>query len=188
MDFLQTLGFASENFSRRLDTVADADLAGATPCEDWSVTDLIWHVARGSALTVRLLDGASKADASLLFKEKAPDDVVEACRLALAQELSAFGVDHDLEKIVHHPMGDVPVRQLFDFRIMDLTLHGWDLARAVGGDEEIPDELVSYVLAMLEPLEEVIGQIGVFGAGPSGSLGSGDAASSRLLDLSGRRP
>ncbi|MGC1420547.1 MAG: TIGR03086 family metal-binding protein [Acidimicrobiales bacterium] len=188
MDVRQTLGLASEHFSRRLDDVADADLAGGTPCEDWSVTDLIWHVARGSALSVRLLDGASKADASLLFEEKAPVDFVGACRLALVQELSAFGVDHDLERIVHHPMGDVPVRQLFDFRIMDLTLHGWDLARAVGADEGIPVALVLYVLAMLEPLEEVIAQLGVFGAGPSGSLVSSDAAYSRLLDLSGRRP
>jgi uncharacterized protein (TIGR03086 family) len=188
MDGRQTLVLASKNFSRLLDDVAQTDLAKATPCEDWSVTDLIWHVARGSVLSVRLLEGASRSEASQLFDVAAPVDAVEACRLALAQELEAFEVDHDPEKIVYHPMGDVPVRQLFDFRVMDLTLHSWDLSRALGAHGDIPEELVTYVLAMLEPLEEIIGQLGVFGSGPSGSLESRGSAQSRLLDLSGRRP
>ena len=187
MDLQQTVSRSSENFSRVLDDVADTDLARETPCEAWSVTDLIWHVARGCDMSVLLLNGASKAEASQLFAVAAPSDVVGQCRRALAAQLSAFEADRDLEQIVHHPMGDVSVRQLYDFRIMDLAVHSWDLARALGVDEAIPEELVAHVLAMLGPLEGIIGQIGLFGTGPSGSLDSAASPQSRLLDLSGRR-
>jgi len=138
MDLQQTVSLSSENFSRVLDDVADTDLARETPCEAWSVTDLIWHVARGCDMSVLLLNGASKAEASQLFAVAAPSDVVGQCRRALAAQLSAFEADRDLEQIVHHPMGDVSVRQLYDFRIMDLAVHSWDLARALGVDEAIP--------------------------------------------------
>ena len=188
MDLQQTLSLASVNFSRVLDGVADIDLARATPCEAWSVGDLIWHVARGWDMSVLLLGGASKAEATQLFTVAAQGDVVGECRRALGEQLGAFEADHDLELIVHHPMRDVPVRELYDFRIMDVTLHSWDLARALGADEVLADELVAHVLAMLEPLEGIIGQIGVFGQGPSGSLDPAASAQSRLLDLSGRRP
>ena len=85
-------------------------------------------------------------------------------------------------------MGNVTVRQLHDFRIMDLTLHAWDLARAIGSSEELPDELVTQVYEMLNPLAEVVGQIGIFGTGPSQELDDQASVQLQLLDLSGRRP
>jgi hypothetical protein len=69
---------------------------------------------------------------------------------------------------------------------MDLTLHGWDLARALGADEEIPASLVTYVYEMLLPLEPVIDQIGIFGTGPSRSLEDSATMQHKLLDHSGR--
>jgi hypothetical protein len=57
---------------------------------------------------------------------------------------------------------------MFDFRIMDVTLHAWDLARAIGADEQIQDELVEHVYGVLAPMESFIAQTGIFGAGPSG--------------------
>ena len=96
--------------------------------------------------------------------------------------------ESDLEKIVHHPMGDIAVKQLFEFRIADLTLHAWDLARAIDISEDLPDELVEHVYGALLPLESVMGQIGVFGEGPSGTLESESSTQVKLLDLTGRRP
>jgi uncharacterized protein (TIGR03086 family) len=84
-------------------------------------------------------------------------------------------------------MGDVPAAQLLGYRVTDLTLHGWDLARAVGGDESIDAELAEFVLAGLLPMAPVIAKIGVFGDGPSGSVGDDAPVQVRLLDFSGRR-
>src|ERR1700689_4698798 len=156
------LALSAPNFLSVFDQVTDDELTLPTPCESWSVADLIWHVARASDMTVLLLDGASREEATDLFKVEVPPDVLEQCRRALSEQASAFVNASDTELIVHHPMGDIPVHQLFDFRIMDLTLHAWDLARAIDESEELPDVLVTHVYARLFPLKDVLGQIGIF--------------------------
>ena len=93
----------------------------------------------------------------------------------------------DLEQMVHHTVGDISVRQLFDFRIGDLTLHAWDLARALSISDELPDELVEHVYDVLLPMEAFIGDIGVFGTGPSGAIKPDSTTQAKLLDLTGRR-
>ena len=182
------LALSTSNFLSVLDLVTDDESALPTPCESWSVADLIWHVARASDMTVILIGGASKQEATDLFKIAVPPDVFAQCRRALSEQACAFSNARDPEFIVHHPMGDVPVHQLFDFRIMDLTLHAWDLARAVGASEELPDVLVTHVYGRLLPLKEVIGQIGIFGLGPSRDLNDDAPTQLKLLDLTGRRP
>jgi uncharacterized protein (TIGR03086 family) len=139
-------------------------------------------------MTVMLIGGASKQEATDLFKMAVPSDVLAQCRRALSEQANAFANASDSEFIVHHPMGDVPVHQLFDFRIMDLTLHAWDLARAIDANEELPDVLVTHVYGTLLPLREVIGQIGIFGLGPSDDIDDDAPAQLKLLDLTGRRP
>lgn len=188
MDHYETLTRSSQNFSSLLSQTTESDLSRPTPCENWSVGELLWHVARASDMTVLLLDGGTRDDAIRLFEIPAPLDVVAQCHRALEEQMAGFRTVTDLEAITHHPMGDVTVAQLFDFRIMDLTLHYWDLARAIGADEEIPSELVTYVYAMLLPLEEVIEQTGIFGVGPSHALEENASTQTKLLDLSGRRP
>lgn len=184
----EMLAISTTNFLSVLDLVTDDEFALATPCERWSVADLIWHVARASDMTVLLIGGASKEEATELFKMAVPPDLLSQCRRALREQADAFANASDPEFIVHHPMGDFPVHQLFDFRIMDLTLHTWDLARAIGASEDLPDVLVTHVYARLLPLKEVIGQIGIFGLGPSEDLDEDAPAQLKLLDLTGRRP
>jgi uncharacterized protein (TIGR03086 family) len=188
MDINDALALSTTNFLSLLDYVTPHDMSRATPCEGWSVHDLLAHVARGSDMAVSLVDGASRADASALLGQGNPDDVVSELRRALAAQLAAMTGESDLEKIVHHPMGDIAVKQLFEFRIADLTLHAWDLARAIDISEDLPDELVEHVYGALLPLESVMGQIGVFGEGPSGTLESESSTQVKLLDLTGRRP
>jgi uncharacterized protein (TIGR03086 family) len=182
------LTLSTTNFLSVLNLVTEDVLALPTPCESWSVADLIWHVARASDMTVILIGGASKQEATDLFKMSVPPDVLTQCRRALIDQSGAFAHASDPEFIVHHPMGDIPVHQLFDFRIMDLTLHAWDLARAIGASEALPDVLVTHIYARLLPLKEVIGQIGIFGLGPSEDLDPDAPTQLKLLDLTGRRP
>ena len=77
---------------------------------------------------------------------------------------------------------------LLAFRIGDNLLHAWDLARACGFDETLDADAVAATWAALEPMAPMIPSIGVFGSGPSGSVGADAPIQVRLLDLSGRRP
>ena len=51
---------------------------------------------------------------------------------------------------------DMPGAQPLGFRIGGLTLHAWDLARAVGGEETLDADLVEAVWAQLSPMTPFI--------------------------------
>lgn len=85
-------------------------------------------------------------------------------------------------------MGDLPGAEILGFRIGDLTVHAWDLARALGVDEALDAALVALVWERLEPMAPVLGSIGVFGEGQSGQVGADAPVQARVLDAMGRRP
>ena len=68
------------------------------------------------------------------------------------------------------------------------AIHSWDLARAIGADEHLNEDLVAAVWAQLEPVAEALAQSGVFGQGSSGAVESNEPTQRRLLDICGRRP
>ena len=180
---------AQHQFVGALGLVGDDDWDRPTPCDDWRVRDLVAHLLSGERMVLALFGGASTQEArALIGSVRTDDDLRAELPLAFAASQSAFERDAALEQIVHHPVGDISGAQLRDFRIGDATLHAWDLARSMGADEALDPALVSAVWSQLEPLSAVIGSIGLFGDGPSGTLGADDDLQSRLLDLTGRRP
>lgn len=167
----------------------DADQIGsATPCEGWTVRDLLHHVVAGNIMTTKLLAGATKAEASAAFEDDVlGDDPAGAVRRTNAEASAAFRAA-DLSVVVDHPAMQMPGSQLLNFRTGDLILHSWDLARAIGADEALADGPVAYVWEALQPMAPIIGTIGQFGTGPSGDVGEDAPLQQRLLDLTGRRP
>ncbi len=189
MDADIALAAATDTFRARLGVVTNSQLDAPSPCEDWTILDLVAHVIGGNDMAIALVGGCSLDEARSSFSPaSAYDDPLGACDVSLDAQLSALGSGLDVTKTVHHPMGDMPAAQLVEFRIGDLLLHTWDLARSIGGDERLPEDLVARVYGNLEPMEAVIASIGVFGSGPSGTLGADADMQTRLLDLTGRRP
>jgi uncharacterized protein (TIGR03086 family) len=189
MDPFATLTQTGAGFERRLRMVAPEQWALPTPCEGWNVYDLVAHVVSANRMAVLLLAGASRDEAMAQISRGVNDgDLVTAYLQSSTEQLSAFSRPGAMEMTVHHPIGDVPGQQLLGFRIGDLLLHTWDLSRAIGFDEALDGDAVVEVWGQLSPLAEVIGQIGIFGAGPSGQIGTDATLQTRLLDLTGRRP
>jgi uncharacterized protein (TIGR03086 family) len=124
----------------------------------------------------------------MLQGDQLGSDPLGAFQAATAAAIDAFAAPGALERAVHHPAGDIDGARYAGFRVGDLTIHAWDLARALGGDEALPDALVETVLASMEPMRPFIGSVGVFGPGPSADLPPDADAQTRLLDLAGRRP
>ena len=83
------------------------------------------------------------------------------------------------------PPGRSRVAQFLEMRVFDVTVHAWDLARAVEGDEHLDDALASVVLDIVVGMPDP--GLG-FGIVPLGTARAGDPPLARLLDLSGRRP
>ena len=70
----------------------------------------------------------------------------------------------DLSASVPGPFGPMPAEQLIGrFVATDLLVHTWDLARAVGGDETLPTDVVENAYSGLKPMEAMMRRPGVFG-------------------------
>ena len=189
MDLNELLQLATDTFAGRLAQVGDDQWDMPSPCEGWTVSDLVAHVVGGNAMAVALIEGATADEAVALFTatELAADVTTQFADGAEAQ-ITAFAAEGVAAQVLHHPMGDLPGEVVHGFRVGDLTLHAWDLSRAIGADETLPEQLVEAVYANLEPMAPMIASIGVFGDGPSGNVSAETSAQDRLLDLAGRRP
>lgn len=71
------------------------------------------------------------------------------------------------------------------YRAADCTIHAWDLARAIGGDESLDEDLVRRLWAIMEAFLAAGGQMG---PGQSGTVDERHPLQIRLLDAAGRRP
>lgn len=79
---------------------------------------------------------------------------------------------------------EVPLAMIMDGLMRDLVIHTWDLARAVGGDERLPEDLVAWATAAMAdvgPDLRAPGRYGQIVEAPAGA-----DAQTRLLALSGR--
>ncbi len=189
MEPLAALDLGRQEFERRLRAVGPGDWDRPTPCTDWAVRDLVTHVIFGTRMAVALLGGCTREQAmAVVANATLPEDPLAAFEDGAAAQAVAFAEPGALERTVAHPAGDFPAPVLLNFRIGDYALHGWDLARAIGADETLAEDLVAFVWEGIQPMLPIIGTVGVFGEGPSGTVGDDAPLQTRLLDATGRRP
>jgi uncharacterized protein (TIGR03086 family) len=188
MDPLDVLRAAGADYRRRLSAIGADQWERATPCDQWSVRELVAHVVRGNHMAVLLLHGTSREDTLAAMAQPLPDDLPGDFDDSAAHQQAAFEEPGSLERLCHHPVGDIPGSQLLGFRIGDLALHAWDLSRAIGADEALDPDVVAAMWETMSPMASFIGETGFFGAGPSGTVSEDTPLQLRVLDLSGRRP
>jgi uncharacterized protein (TIGR03086 family) len=115
--------------------------AGPTPCTDWTVRQLVNHLVGGNIMFAAIVDGLPVDRSST---DHLGDDPVAAY---LGAAVAAFGRPGALEQVVTVPFGTVPGVVALHLRITEVLVHGWDLARAIGGMPAFPDDLVAQELA-----------------------------------------
>ena len=185
MDAFEALSGANAEFERRLRLVEAGDWTRPTPCDAWDVRALVNHVVGANRRHTMLLHGASAADVDATRgTDHLGNDAVASFRATAAELTAAFGYDGALARMTHHPTGDRTGAELLDMRVLDLTVHAWDLARALGADERLEPGIVSFVLACAPRL--VAGsRPGAFTI-PADELPPGSSSQARLLHLVGR--
>jgi uncharacterized protein (TIGR03086 family) len=96
------------------------------------------------------------------------------------------GDSRALAEEVDGPAGRMPAGDLIDrFVTMDLLVHTWDLARAVGADERLDEEFVRSAYEVLKPMDAMIRQPRVFG--PKLEPPPGADLQTEFLSFLGRR-
>jgi uncharacterized protein (TIGR03086 family) len=125
---------AADELRRLVTGVRDDQLDDPTPCSDWSVRDLLTHVHQLAAVfthNARKEDAAPPEHLVDDWREAVPaqlDDLARAWRdePAWTGRVTAGGIEMDAT--------DNAV-----VAIEELTVHGWDLARATGQEVRVDD-------------------------------------------------
>jgi uncharacterized protein (TIGR03086 family) len=184
MNGAEALERSGRGFRQRLVEVESDDWARPTPCDEWSVRDLVNHVVGGNFRYVMILAG-EPADAVVRTREQdwLGSDPLVSFDDGLARVTESFSVPGILAAAVRHPKsGAMTAAQLRVLRVNELTVHAWDLARAIDSDDRLDERVVSWLLERLEPLRSTVG---LSEPGPADDLPAASPQGS-LLRLVGR--
>jgi uncharacterized protein (TIGR03086 family) len=145
---------ANDEFAQRLRLVGPADWRRPTPCAEWDVRALVDHVVGANVRYQLLLHGAptEQVEATRAV-DHLGDDALAAFVGTADGVVASFHEDGALDRVVHHVTGDRTGRELLSMRILDAAIHGWDLARAIGADETLDDDVVAFLLACTADLD-----------------------------------
>ena len=89
-----------------------------------------------------------------------------AWTVASAAAVQAVEADGAMDRIVHLSFGDFPGSEYALQLFADHLIHAWDLARAIGADEHLDDELVASCATWFEAVEEAYRSAGAIAAPP----------------------
>jgi uncharacterized protein (TIGR03086 family) len=177
---------ANEQFGAKVEAIAEGQWHDPTPCTEWDVRALVNHLVSENAWIPSLLAGRTIADVgSSLDGDLLGEDPKHVWRSGAEEAGRAVDVDGAMDATVHISRGEVPGAEYVFEVLADLTIHGWDLARAIGADEAIDPELLDAVYPYYEPLVDLLKASGAFG--PVVEAPPGADRQTRLLAMLGRR-
>jgi uncharacterized protein (TIGR03086 family) len=154
MDTLALLDIAVEEFARRLRLIRPDDWRRPTPCAEWDVRALVDHVVGANVRYQLLLHGAPTDQVEATRSvDHLGDDALAAYVASADRMVACFHEEGALERVTHHVTGDRTGCELVSMRILDAAIHAWDLARAIGADETLPDDVVTFLLAYSAELD-----------------------------------
>lgn len=182
----ETLQLALTYMGSMVQRVEETDLSKPTPDTDWSVRDLLRHIIGEVLWIPDVIAGQTIAEVG----DRYEGDVVGASAVASWQAASnkaevAIRELDDASKLVHLSFGDVPAHIYLRQMILDLTIHAWDLATAIGQDDNLPEPLVEAAWDVLEPEVENWRSAGALAAAVT--VSDDAPLQTKLLALSGRQ-
>jgi uncharacterized protein (TIGR03086 family) len=167
-------------FSARVDRIAPGQWDAPTPCTEWTVRDVVGHVV---SVHRAILAGADVAPAP---PPATDDDLGSAWRAATAGILDALADPERAAAPVTGRFAPMPFEQLVGMLgCFDTLVHTWDLARAIGQDERLDADAVTFSFDALRPNDEAIRGPGSYG--PRLDPPPGADEQTRFLAFLGRR-
>ncbi|MET0865927.1 MAG: TIGR03086 family metal-binding protein [Nakamurella sp.] len=137
---------AVRQFDSRVRAVRPEQWTVSTPDDDWDVRRLVQHVIVGQAVLPDIIDGRPADFAAPGSLAQAGPELVEAWSAASTAAVEALSQVEYRDQLVQLPDGPASVEELGWRLATDLTVHAWDLARAVDAPDEFPNDLLAHVL------------------------------------------
>jgi uncharacterized protein (TIGR03086 family) len=184
-DGLTLLPAALDAWTRHVHAVPAERWAAPSPAERWTVRDVVNHVTAEHLWAPHLLRGESLAAVGDRYDGNVlGDDPVTAWDAAQRASREAFGAAAPQDR-VELSAGDTPAEEYAEQMLLDLVVHGWDLARGAGLDGRAEPALAGHVLQYAGTRRPQWEGSGLFA--PQVATDSGDPTD-RLVALLGRDP
>ncbi|MGW0533178.1 TIGR03086 family metal-binding protein [Streptomyces sp. NPDC003032] len=180
-------GQALDLFTDRVHAVRADQWGAPTPCTDWTVRDLVNHLTSEQLWVPPLVrDGATvEAVGDTFDGDLLGPDPAASWDTAATASRAAFHEPGALDRTVHLTSGETSAAFYCGQMTTDLVVHAWDLSRAIGADETLPDDLVDFAVREISPYAAELAKSGLFD--PPVEPPPGADAQTRLLSLVGRR-
>jgi len=135
-----------------------------TPCDGWDVHALLNHLVAGNLWAAQLGAGATIEDVGdRLDGDVLGGDPAAAYAASAAAAAATFRRPGALEAPCAVSYGPVPGSVYAGHRLLDVFVHGWDLAVATGQDADLDPGLVQACREVIEPQVAAFRAAGVFG-------------------------
>lgn len=168
-----------------VDAVPDHAWDDPTPCDPWTVTDLVGHLAWGNTVLAAAVRGGAYREPTGQRTLALPPPRPVAYRATVDDVRAALGAG--VPDTVAFPTGTIAVTTALDIRVMDLVVHTWDLATATGTTPHLDDALVA-AAGRTARERLAAGTLGRPHFAPPQTPTAGASALDRLLLTVGRRP
>ncbi|WP_305093543.1 TIGR03086 family metal-binding protein [Prescottella sp. R16] len=170
----------ADTFTDRVDAVPADRWDASSPCDGWTTRDVLSHVVDSQKQMVGVV-GLSVPDGPPVTT-----DPVAAWRHTrdAVQAILDDPAKATLEYDGHFGRTDL-ASTFRTFYCFDLVVHGWDIARAAGLGETIPDQDLDLLDEVIAQLGDAIHSDGV--CGPALEVSPDADRQTRLLALLGRR-
>jgi uncharacterized protein (TIGR03086 family) len=169
-----------------VDGVSAEQWSRPTPCDGWNVRELLNHIIAGNLWVAPLVDGQTIDQVGDRFDgDVVGDDPAAAYRRSATPAAAAFAAPGALDRPVAVSYGPVPARVYCGHRLIDVLIHGWDLAVATDQDPTLAPDLVEACWAVVAPQADLLVGSGAFGTTIDPSADADPQE--RLLGTLGRR-
>jgi len=176
---------AADEFDRRVFAIRNDQWHVATPCAAWDVWSLVNHVVAENLWVPHIMDGATIAEVGAEFdSDVLGPDAKARWGASMSAALAAFEAPGAVDRTVHLLRGENPAAVYLEERALDLAIHAWDLAHAIGTDEDLAAPLVDELWRTWKPRRRQLADSGFYGTPVPMAAGVG--AQPRLLALVGR--
>jgi uncharacterized protein (TIGR03086 family) len=136
-----------DEFGNLVRQVRDEQWNAPTPCRDWDVRRLVNHVTVEQLWAPDVMAGKTIEEVGDRYAgDQLGSDPVATWDSAAAGARAAFSEPDALLGRVHLSYGDAAASHYCGEMTIDLVVHAWDLARAIGADEQWDPELIGYAL------------------------------------------
>jgi uncharacterized protein (TIGR03086 family) len=158
-----------------------------TPCDGWDTRALTNHLVAGNLWASELAAGKTIDQVGNAFDgDLLGDDPTSAYQASAAAAATAFEAQGALDAPCAVSYGPVPGSVYAGHRIIDVLIHGWDLAVATGQSTTLDPDLVSACAQIVAPQLDALRASGAFGE--SGDPPPDADEQTLLLATLGRRP